>query len=109
MNPGTLAFDGLLCLTLVLLAWRLICMPDLFRAVMLFFVFGLLMSLAWVRLEAVDVALAEAAIGAGLTGAIFLAALSRLRHRLAFKADPANRNDRTYVIQQEEQNRSDAS
>ena len=37
------------------------------------------MSLAWVRLKAVDIALAEAAIGAGLTGALFLTALGRLQ------------------------------
>jgi uncharacterized MnhB-related membrane protein len=37
------------------------------------------MALAWVRLAAPDVALAEAAIGAGLTGALLMAALARLR------------------------------
>jgi hypothetical protein len=37
-----------------------------------------MMSLAWVRLKAVDIALAEAAIGAGLTGALFLSALGKL-------------------------------
>ena len=97
MNPVVWAFDGLLCLTLMFLAWRLICMPDLFRAVMLFFVFGLLMSLAWVRLQAVDVALAEAAIGAGLTGALFLATLARLRPRCPQNpnAEGRTRRDRT--------------
>jgi energy-converting hydrogenase B subunit D len=107
MNPVVWAFDGLLCLTLVFLAWRLICMPDLFRAVMLFFVFGLLMSLAWVRLQAVDVALAEAAIGAGLTGALFLATLSRLRHRSAQDPDAEDRARRARTIQREEQGKSE--
>jgi len=37
------------------------------------------MALDWVRLAAPDVALAEAAIGAGLTGALLMAALARLR------------------------------
>jgi uncharacterized MnhB-related membrane protein len=64
---------------ILLLAWRVVFTTDLFRAALTFFAFGLLVSLAWVRLQAVDVALAEAAIGAGLTGALFLAALSRLR------------------------------
>ena len=52
---------------------------DLFQAVVLFIAFGLLMALAWVRLEAPDVALAEAAIGAGLTGALLLVAVARTR------------------------------
>ncbi len=37
-----------------------------------------MLSLVWVRLDAPDIALAEAAIGAGLTGALLLSALARL-------------------------------
>lgn len=72
-------FDGLLGLGLLGLAWRALFSPDLFKAIVLFIAFGLLMALVWVRLEAPDVALAEAAIGAGLTGALLLTALARLR------------------------------
>lgn len=71
-------FDSLLGLLLLWLAWRALACPDLFRAIVLFIAFGLLMAIAWVRLAAPDVALAEAAIGAGLTGALLLAALARL-------------------------------
>lgn len=73
------AFDVLLGAALLWLAWRTLSCPDLFKAIVLFVAFGLLMALAWVRLEAPDVALAEAAIGAGLTGALLMAALARLR------------------------------
>ena len=72
-------FDGLLGLGLLLLAWWVLASAELFKAVVLFVAFGLLMALAWVRLDAPDVALAEAAIGAGLTGALLLAALGRLK------------------------------
>ena len=71
-------FDLTLVLTLVWLAWRLLATPDLFKAIVLFIAFGLLMALAWVRLQAPDIALAEAAIGAGVTGALFLWALKRI-------------------------------
>jgi uncharacterized MnhB-related membrane protein len=37
------------------------------------------MALAWARLGAPDIALAEAAIGAGLTGALLLDAVGHLR------------------------------
>lgn len=73
-----LLFDGLLALTMVLLAWQGIHAPNLFRAVVSFMVFGLLTAMAWVRLEAPDIALAEAALGAGLTGALLLATLGQL-------------------------------
>lgn len=72
------AFDAVLGLSMVWLAWRSLASPNLFKAIVLFISFGLVMALAWVRLGAVDIALAEAAIGAGLTGALLLAALSRL-------------------------------
>jgi len=71
-------FDGLLGLGLLWLAWRALTCPELFKAIVLFIAFGLLMALAWVRLDAPDVALAEAAIGAGLTGALLLAAFAKL-------------------------------
>nr|MBF0222279.1 DUF4040 domain-containing protein [Desulfobulbaceae bacterium] len=72
------AFDIILCLTLVWLAWQILTCADLFEAVVLFVSFGLLMALGWVRLQAIDVALAEAAIGSGLTGVLFLSALRRI-------------------------------
>jgi uncharacterized MnhB-related membrane protein len=70
-------FDGLLMLTLLWLAWRALKSPDLFKVIILFIAFGLVMALAWVRLQAPDIALAEAAIGAGLTGALLLKALAQ--------------------------------
>ncbi len=73
-----LVFDGLLAIILLWVAWRLLAGVDLFKAVVLFIAFGLLLSIAWVRLQAPDVALAEAAIGAGVTGALLLVSLSRM-------------------------------
>lgn len=49
-----------------------------FTAVVLFVAYGLLLSVAWVRLAAVDVAMTEAAIGAGLSGVLLLGAARRL-------------------------------
>ena len=71
-------FDAVLVLLLLWLGWRALASADLFKAVVQFIVFGLLLSLAWVRLGAPDVALAEAAIGAGLAGALLLDTLARL-------------------------------
>jgi uncharacterized MnhB-related membrane protein len=74
-----LAFDLLLIAALLWSAARALTAADLFHAVVLFIVFGLLMALAWARLDAPDIALAEAAIGAGLTGALLLDAIGHLR------------------------------
>lgn len=69
--------DLLLAPGAVWVAWRALTGPDLFRSVMHFIVFGLVLSLVWVRLAAPDVALAEAAIGTGLTGALLLDAVGQ--------------------------------
>ena len=65
-------------LVLAAAGWTLAA-PTAFAAVVGFVAFGLLLTLAWVRLGAVDVALTEAAIGAGATGVILLFAVVRLR------------------------------
>jgi len=74
-----LAFDILLVAALLWSAARALTAADLFRAVVMFIVFGLLMALAWARLDAPDIALAEAAIGAGLSGALLLDTVGHLR------------------------------
>jgi uncharacterized MnhB-related membrane protein len=70
-------FDGVLLVTLLALGFAAVLSPEPRRAVMLFIAFGLWLSLVWARLKAPDVALAEAAIGAGLGGALMLAAARR--------------------------------
>lgn len=80
MNAA-LAFDVLLATGLVWVAWRALGAASLFVSVVLFIAFGLLMALAWARLDAVDIALAEAAIGAGLTGVLLLDAVATLARR----------------------------
>jgi multisubunit Na+/H+ antiporter MnhB subunit len=64
--------DVVLAGMLVGFAAVLLATPNLFKSIVLFIVFGLLMAITWARLGAIDVAIAEAAIGAGLTGALFL-------------------------------------
>jgi uncharacterized MnhB-related membrane protein len=76
-----LAFDGLLAVALLWSAWRALTAMQLVHAVVMFIVFGLLMTVAWARLLAPDIALAEAAIGAGLTGALLLDAVRALNRK----------------------------
>jgi len=80
-------FDLLLCAIIVAVALAAIVGRHLFASVVFFIVYGLALAIAWTRLGAVDVALAEAAIGAGLTGVLLVGALARLRR--AGIAEPA--------------------
>ncbi len=52
---------------------------DTFPATVGFLAYGLLLTVAWVQLHGVDVALTEAAIGGGLTGLLLVRASARLR------------------------------
>jgi multisubunit Na+/H+ antiporter MnhB subunit len=74
-----LAFDaGLAVLVLAAAGWT-IAARETFAAVVGFVAYGLLVAIVWVRLAAVDVALTEAAVGAGVTGVLLIGAAARLR------------------------------
>ena len=84
-----LSFDaGLAVLVLAVAGWT-IATRDAFAAVVGFVAYGLLLTLAWVRLAAPDVALTEAAIGSGVTGGLLIAACARLRRAEASADDEA--------------------
>lgn len=84
-----LAEITLALLLLGLATWTTI-VRDTFAAVAGFIAYGLLLALAWLALSAIDVAITEAAIGAGLTGALLIGAASKLRETeaSAFAARP---------------------
>lgn len=77
MPTTELLFDITLCTLLLSLAGAALHVRQLYTGIILFIAFGLLLALTWARLGATDLALAEAAIGAGLTGVLLLAALAR--------------------------------
>ena len=69
---------GLVALIAGLAVW-IILARDAFSAVVAFIAYGLLLTLVWAQLQGIDVALTEAAIGGGLTGALLIGAASRLK------------------------------
>lgn len=74
-----LALAVVLSLVLLAIAAWTIAARQTFAAVVGFVAYGLLLSIAWVALSAIDVALTEAAIGGGLTGVLLIGAAARLR------------------------------
>jgi multisubunit Na+/H+ antiporter MnhB subunit len=83
-----LSLDLVLAGSVVALGWASLAARDSFAMIVLFIVFGLLCALAWVRLAAPDVALAEAAVGAGITGALLLKTWAHIRRRPARAPEP---------------------
>ncbi len=71
-------FDLVLALLLLGVgAWSILA-RNMMTAVIIFIAYGLLLSLAWVRLAAIDVSLTEAAIGSGATGMLMVIAAHRV-------------------------------
>lgn len=83
---------ALAILFLSLALWTIVA-RDTFAAVAGFIPYGLLLTLVWLQLSAIDVAMTEAAIGAGLTGALLIGAASRLR-----KTEAAARAERPGLL-----------
>jgi len=69
---------------IVLLALLIICAlataasRKMLTAVIIFMSYSLIMSIIWVLLEAPDLAITEAAVGAGVTTVLFFVALKRV-------------------------------
>jgi multisubunit Na+/H+ antiporter MnhB subunit len=71
-------FDLLLALMVLATAVFIVAVRDLAAAVAGMIAIGFLLTLVWLRLSAIDVALAEAAIGGGATGIVLLRASAML-------------------------------
>ena len=81
MSGFGIYLDALMAISIAGLAAASVFSRDLFRSVVLFMVFGLVMALAWARLRASDIAIAEVALGSGLTGAMLLYAVASLKRQ----------------------------
>ncbi len=73
------AFYAAPALLILALAAYTTLVRDTFPATVGYLAYGLLLTVAWVQLHGVDVALTEAAIGGGLTGMLLVRASAKLR------------------------------
>lgn len=78
-------FECLILLLLITVAVAAILQKNLLSAVLVFTAFGLVMSVLWMLLRSPDLAITEAAVGAGVTGVLFILTLKRI-HKLEGKA-----------------------
>src|SRR5690606_27383406 len=74
MSMPELLLDAVLLVLLLAMACGALHIRDTSTGIGLFIAFGIIVALVWARLGVPDLALAEAAIGAGLAGVLFLQA-----------------------------------
>lgn len=75
------AFDIVLLLLLIATAVAVVRLKDLLAAAIAFSGYSFVMCLLWLHRGAPDVAMTEAAVGAGVTTVLFLVAISRTTRR----------------------------
>jgi len=75
------AFDITLLLLLIATALAVAHIKDLLAAAVVFSAYSLVMCLLWLHRGAPDVAMTEAAVGAGVTTVLFLIAIGRTTRR----------------------------
>lgn len=71
-------YECALLLALVVCAYAAPRAKRTLSAVILFTVFGLMLSVVWLVLECPDLAITEAALGAGVTGVLFFRTLKNI-------------------------------
>lgn len=71
------AVFGVLLLSLIVCALIVARLTDIVQAVIVFAAYSLLMTVLWQLLGAPDVAITEAAVGAGVTSLLFFGAIAK--------------------------------
>ncbi|MCQ2453450.1 MAG: DUF4040 domain-containing protein [Clostridia bacterium] len=95
-----MGFMQLLLILLVICAAATALSDNLLVSVIIYMSFSLLMSIVWIFMESPDLAITEAAVGAGITGLLMILALKKIhaidaRNELKKKKDK-NGEDETH-------------
>ena len=85
--------EAMLLIFLVAAAIAACTMKHLLGSVIVFTAYGLTMSLIWVLLQSPDLAITEAAVGAGVSSILFFAVLKRIRVMEAEYAEDHEREE----------------
>lgn len=72
-------FNALLLVFLIISAIAVSSIKNLMASVIVFMAYGLVMAIVWQQLNAPDLAITEAAIGAGVTTLLFIKTLRNIR------------------------------
>ena len=71
-------FTDILLLFLVVCAIAVSLSKKLMNAILIFMSYSLVMSIIWILLESPDLAITEAAVGAGITSVLFFVTLKKI-------------------------------
>ncbi|MTI46921.1 hydrogenase subunit MbhD domain-containing protein [Sporosalibacterium faouarense] len=72
-------FSILMLMFLIGLSISVSAIKNLFSAIIVFMVYSLIMAILWQQLNAPDLAITEAAVGAGITTVLFVLTLKKIK------------------------------
>lgn len=76
---GMRFFEMILLLSLVVCAVSVAFTRDLLTSIVIFMSYSLIMCVLWVLMQSPDLAITEAAVGAGVTSILFFVTLKKIR------------------------------
>lgn len=85
-------FEGLLYLFLIVCAISVSFSRNLLSSIILFMSYSLIMSIIWILLESPDLAITEAAVGAGVTSILFFITLKKIHAIVDMDKDKPKRD-----------------
>ena len=71
-------FEIVLLCCLIACAVSVCCVKDLLASIIVFMSYSLIMAVIWVLLQSPDLAITEAAVGAGVTSVLFFVTLKKI-------------------------------
>lgn len=89
-------FMYLLLVILIVCAISVTFSKNLLNSVIIFMAFSLVMSIIWLLLESPDLAITEAAVGAGVTSVLFFATLKKIHGIIENSEGKEDSNDGEY-------------
>lgn len=95
-------------LTILLLVILIICavsvniITDLLQSVITFMAYSFVMAVVWILMESPDLGITEAAVGAGVSGILFLMTLKKIRRE--DEHDPADEMEERELPKKEQSN-----
>ena len=72
-------FSIIMLISLIAFSISISIIKDLLSTIIVFMVYSLVMAVLWQQLNATDLAITEAAVGAGVTTFLFIAALKKIK------------------------------
>ena len=72
-------FESVLLIFLVVCAISVSFSKNLLNSILIFMSYSLIMSIIWILLESPDLAITEAAVGAGITSILFFVTLKKIQ------------------------------